>query len=259
MKPVKRPHGYQGGYLIGFIMIVVVLLRSLLFYQSQPDLILIILLIAIYALLYSVEPWLSGRFHWQPHLYFPLQTALVIALSNLRPFLDFQTILYFPLCIQIFRTFSRPVAMSWMIFFVILLGFTIIPGLGWWEGLALLLLNIAMGTFIISYDFLYLRTQADQTRSQELLADLQSAHQKLQEQAAQAEELAATRERNHLARELHDSVGQMIFSITLTSQSARLLLERNPLRARGEIERLQAMTSKALSQLRLLIAELRPH
>jgi signal transduction histidine kinase len=127
-----------------------------------------------------------------------------------------------------------------------------------WEGIALLLLNIATGTFLISYDFLYLRTQADQAESQRLLTDLQSAHQELQEQAAQTEELAAARERNRLARELHDSVSQIIFSLTLTSQSARLLLERDPSRARREIEHLQAMTSSALAQLRSLIAELRP-
>ena len=258
MRRVERPHGYQGGYLIGFILIGVVALRALLFYQGQPDLILVIPLIAMYALLYSLEPWLSKRFQWHPHIYFPLQTALVIVLSNVRPFLDFQTVLYFPLCIQLFRTFPRRLAICWTLFFVFLLGIVLIPGLGFWEGLALLLLNIATGTFLISYDFLYLRTQADQAESQRLLLDLQSAHQKLQEQAAQAEELAAARERNRLARELHDSVSQVIFGITLTSQSARLLLERDPARVRVEIKRLQEMTSSALTQLRSLIAELLP-
>jgi signal transduction histidine kinase len=259
MKPLERPHGYQGGYLIGFIIIGVVALRALLFYQGQPELVLAIPLIAMYTLLYSLEPWLSKRFNWHPHFYFPLQTALVITLSNLRPFLDFQTVLYFPLCIQLFRTFPRRIAIYWTIFFILLLGIVLIPGLGPWEGFALLLLNIATGTFLISYDFLYLQTQADQAESQRLLADLQSAHQKLQEQAAQAEELAAARERNRLDRELHDSVSQIIFSITLTSQSARLFLERDPARARAEIERLREMTSNALGQLRSLIAELRPH
>lgn len=259
MNSSQRPSGYQGGYLIGFIMIAVVALRAFLFYQQQGDLPIVTGLIAMYALLYSLEPGLSDRFRWYPRLYFPLQTALVITLSNLRPFLDFQTILYFPLCIQLFRTFPRRIAIGWMLFFVVLLGITLLLGLGWWEGLALLLLNIAMGTFVISYDALYLRTQADQAESQRLLTDLQSAHQKLQEQAAQAEELAAARERNRLARELHDSVSQIIFSITLTSQSARLFLERDPARARAEIARLQDMTSRALNQLRSLIAELRPH
>ena len=259
MKQGERPHGYQGAYLIGFMMIGVVGLRAILFYEGQSKLVIVLLFIVLYAVLYTAEPWLSRRFHWHKNLYFPIQTAFVITLSNLRPFLDFQTILYFPLSIQVFRTFSHRTALGWMVFFVILLGITLIPGLGLWEGLALILLNLASGTFLISYDFLYSRTQADQAESQRLLANLQSAHQKLQEQAAQADELAAARERNRLARELHDSVSQVIFSIRLTAQSARLLLERDPARVPEQIERLQEMTSSALSQLRSLIAELRPH
>ena len=125
-------------------------------------------------------------------------------------------------------------------------------------GLALVLLFLAVCAFLISFDLLYLRTQADQAESQRLLAELQFAHQKLQEYAEQVQELAAARERNRLARELHDSVSQVIFGITLTSQSARLLLEREPARASEQIERLQEMTSAALGQLRSLISALRP-
>lgn len=259
MTETDQPHGYQGGYLIGFIIVGVAALRALLHYQGQPNLVAVIALIAMYALLYGQEPWLSNRFSWHKYLYFPLQTAFVITLSNLRPFLDFHTVLYFPLAIQVFRTFSPPAVISWLILLIVLLGTALIPGLGWAQGLALILLNLASGTFLISYDFLYLQSQADQVESQRLLLNLQSAHQKLQEQAAQAEELAAARERNRLARELHDSVSQGIFSITLTSRSARLLLERDPGRVPAEMERLQQMTSSALNQLRSLIAELHPY
>jgi signal transduction histidine kinase len=259
MKQREQLQGYRGGSVIGFIMIGAVAFRSILFYQVRPNVIIVILLITIYALLYTLQPWLARRFHGHTYLYFPLQTAIVITLSNLRPFLDFHTVLYFPLCIQTFRAFSRQIAIGWAVFFVVLLAITVIPSMGMWEGLAFVLLNVASGTFMISYDFLYLRTQANQATSQRLLTDLQMAHKRLQEQAAHSEELAAARERNRLARELHDSVSQMIFSITLTSQSARLLLERNPARVPGEIERLQEMTSSALNQLRSLIAELRPY
>jgi signal transduction histidine kinase len=259
MKPMERLHGYRGGYLIGFVLIGVSALRARLFYQGQSNLYAVISLIAVYGVLYSLEPLISKRFDWHRWLYFPMQTALVVVLSNLRPFLDFHTVLYFPLCIQVFRTFSRQAAIYWIILFVFLLWITIIPGMGLLEGFALFLLNLASGTFFISYDFLYLRTQSDEAESQRLLIDLQAAHQKLQDYAAQAEELAATRERNRLARELHDSVSQVIFSITLTSQSARLLLEREPTQVALQIERLQEMISSALSQLRSLIAELRSH
>jgi signal transduction histidine kinase len=259
MKSIERPHGYKGRYLIGFVLIGVAALRAVLFYQGLPNFYVVISLIAVYTILFGLEPLLSKRFPWYMWIYFPLQTALVVILSNLRPFLDFHTVLYFPLCIQIFRTFWRRAALRWMILYIFLMSLTLILGMGLWEGLALLLLNLASGTFLISYDFLYMQTKADEAESQRLLVDLQTVHQKLQEYAAQAEELAAARERNRLARELHDSVSQVIFSITLTSQAARLFLERDPAQVPTQIERLQEMASSALSQLRSLIAELRPH
>jgi signal transduction histidine kinase len=166
--------------------------------------------------------------------------------------------LYIPLCIQILRAFSRRAAMAWIMLYLVLLGVTFFLGMDFFEGLALILLYLAVGGFLISYDFLYSRTQSDKIESQNMLADLQIAHQKLKDYAAQAEELAAARERNRLARELHDSVSQAIFSITLTSQSARLLLDREPARVPEQIEHLQSMTGAALAQLRSLIAQLRP-
>jgi signal transduction histidine kinase len=100
--------------------------------------------------------------------------------------------------------------------------------------------------------------QRDQAESQRLLVELQQAHQQLKEHAGQAEALAAARERNRLARELHDSASQSIFAITLTSQATRLLLQREPARVAEQLERLQSLTATSLGQLRSLIAGLRP-
>jgi len=255
---MKRASSYQGGYLIGFIIIGVIALRDIIFFEGEPVWSIMISLLAAYTLLYTTEPWLSIRLRQYLFLYFPLQTVLVLSLTTLRPFTDISSLLYVPLCMQALRAFSRRAATMWLIFYVILLAVTVMLGLGWLEGLALFLLDLTVCAFIISYDLLYSRTQADQAESQRLLVDLQSAHQKLQEHAAQAQELAAARERNRLARELHDSVSQAIFSITLTSKSARLLLYREPARVPEQIDRLQAMTEEALRQLRSLIAQLRP-
>ena len=258
MTRVGQQRGYQGGFLIGFIIIAAVGLRTLIHYQGEPVLALVIALLLLYTLLYSLEPWLSHHFSWQKYLYFPLQTVLVIVLTNLRPFTDVSCLLYVPLSIQVLRTFPLQAARTWLLLFLVLLALTLMFGLGWLAGLALVLLYLAVCSFLASYDFLFLRTQSDQANSQHLLADLQVAHRKLQEYAAQAQELAAARERNRLARELHDSVSQAIFSITLTSQAARLLLDRDPARVPEQIDRLQRMTEDALSQLRSLIAQLRP-
>lgn len=249
--------GYQGSYLIGFIVMAVVAVRTSIHFQGQSALFVLIPLLVLYALLYGLEPWLSSRFQRTPYVYIPIQAVTVIVITNLRPYTDITCLLYIPLGIQVVRVFSQRTAAFWTAALVVLLSVTLVVGLGWVGGLALILLYLAVGAFLISYDFLVSQTQADEAESQRLLADLRSAHAKLQEHAAQAEELAAARERNRLARELHDSVSQAIFSITLTSQSARLLLERDPARVPEQLDRLQTLTEQALAQLRSLIAQLR--
>ena len=75
---------------------------------------------------------------------------------------------------------------------------------------------------------------------------------------AQAAELAASRERAHLAQELHDSVTQALFSMKITAGAARMLLERNEPGVDAKLDELSALASEALSEMRSLILELRP-
>jgi signal transduction histidine kinase len=253
---VTTARGYRGAYLIGFVIVAVVALRAVISNQNQPGAGLPLL--AAYAILYGLEPWFSRGTKLPRWPYFLVQTILVAILTNLQPFADVTSLLYVPVCIQAASAFPRRTAIAWVLVYVVLLTATLMRGMGWLEGLALVLLFLAVFAFLISYDFLYARTQANQVESQRLLANLQEAHAKLQQQAAHAQELVAARERSRLARELHDSVSQAVFGIILTSRSARLLLERQPPRVAVEIERLQAMTASALGQLRALIAELHP-
>ncbi|MEF3275935.1 MAG: GAF domain-containing sensor histidine kinase [Chloroflexus sp.] len=73
-----------------------------------------------------------------------------------------------------------------------------------------------------------------------------------------AQQAAALEERNRLARELHDSVSQQLFSMTLTAQAARAQFERNPARVRALLERLHETATAALAEMRALIFQLRP-
>jgi signal transduction histidine kinase len=74
----------------------------------------------------------------------------------------------------------------------------------------------------------------------------------------QASELAAAGERARLARELHDSVTQALFSMTLTTRSVELLLDRDPQGARRLLGELKDLERDALAEMRALIFELRP-
>jgi signal transduction histidine kinase len=74
----------------------------------------------------------------------------------------------------------------------------------------------------------------------------------------QAAELAANQERASLARELHDSVTQALFSMGLTLRSLELLLEADPQAAAAKLTELRDLQKDALAEMRTLIFELRP-
>ncbi len=74
----------------------------------------------------------------------------------------------------------------------------------------------------------------------------------------QSRQLAAAEERNRLARELHDSVTQTLFSISMISQALPSLIERNQAKAMDSSVRLSELARGALAEMRMLILELRP-
>ncbi|HEX6054593.1 MAG TPA: histidine kinase [Intrasporangium sp.] len=79
---------------------------------------------------------------------------------------------------------------------------------------------------------------------------------------ARSEQAAATLERQRLARELHDSVSQALFSMTLHARTVERQLEAEGLGpdapAATTVRRLAELTQGALAEMRALIFELRP-
>ncbi len=78
---------------------------------------------------------------------------------------------------------------------------------------------------------------------------------RLQERALS---LAVVEERNRLARDLHDSVTQSLFSMNLTIEAARMLLDRDTVAAAQQLTQLRERTQQTLAEMRDLIHSLRP-
>jgi signal transduction histidine kinase len=154
--------------------------------------------------------------------------------------------------------FSGYALWVWVGIFVLLSGGSLMFYLGALRGLSLSLTTIAGVIVVPTYIMVYRENELARRRSQVLLGELQETNQRLQLYASQVEDLAVLQERNRLARQLHDTVSQFVFSISLTARSAQVLLESDPMRLPEQLERLQAMTGEALAQLRSLITRLRP-
>ncbi|NLW47717.1 MAG: sensor histidine kinase [Firmicutes bacterium] len=74
----------------------------------------------------------------------------------------------------------------------------------------------------------------------------------------QNRKLAVVEERNRIARELHDSVSQNLFGISLNLKTLKYLLNRDPDKAGLTIDQLQEMVAEIQTEMRLMIYELQP-
>ena len=99
-------------------------------------------------------------------------------------------------------------------------------------------------------------------RSQDEIGQLS---RRLNRMAAQLQELIETRqqlsvvdERNRLARDLHDSVKQQVFAISMNLGAARALWEQDPETARGRLDAAFELARQSQQELTTIIQTLRP-
>ncbi len=74
----------------------------------------------------------------------------------------------------------------------------------------------------------------------------------------QAQAFAVAEERQRLARELHDSISQVLFAIGFGAHAAGPLVDSDPDRAKEAIENIRSLSAAGLTEMRALIFELRP-
>lgn len=115
------------------------------------------------------------------------------------------------------------------------------------------------GVLIIGRDTLNDDVQADREVLEALADHIGTAWEGMK-LAEQRRELARLEERNRLARDLHDSVNQMLFSLSLTAQGAESMLPDSPewVLIRDAMQDIRTLSRQALREMRALILQLRP-
>ncbi|OLD08678.1 MAG: hypothetical protein AUI90_06285 [Deltaproteobacteria bacterium 13_1_40CM_3_69_14] len=86
---------------------------------------------------------------------------------------------------------------------------------------------------------------------------LAEANDQLRAQAADIEELAKTKERNRIARDIHDGLGHYLTVVHVQLEAAQALLGRDPTGARRALLKAQELTREGLADVRRSVALLR--
>jgi signal transduction histidine kinase len=214
--------------------------------------------LAVFLVVTLAQPALARRAAWLTHLGLAGQAALAAALLALPPHPDAVFGLFTVMGLQAAVALPGRLVALWLVGLVALQGGLATAAYGLREGLALAAVPAVGCVALAEFALAYRESEAARAESARLVAALEAAHQRLEVHAAQAEELAELAERQRLARELHDSVSQTVFSLTLHARAARLSLDQHPERLGDQLERLSALAQEALAEIRGLIAELRP-
>lgn len=244
-------------YLIASFLYGAVVLRTLILYPSGLERVHALGILLLWLALFVSEPAISYKSTWYFQAYLTLQAALVYVLLAFIGPVDFFAVLLIILGMQAMLRLSPRVGALWLGLFSLMIPLLLTKAFGLMT-IALTLIYTAAIIFLGSYALAARRAQEARRKTRALAQELQVENQKLMVYVAQLEGISVARERNRLARELHDSVTQTVFSMNLTTQSAAMLLDRDMSQVGIQLERLNYLARRALSEMQLLVSELRP-
>lgn len=130
---------------------------------------------------------------------------------------------------------------------------------GWTQNFAQSVLTLLPAAiFSFAFSFVVRQQYTERLRAEALVQQLEEAQQQLRRYASEVEELITTRERNSMAREIHDTLGHYLTILAVKLETATKLEERGDPRLRSELVEARRVVSECLVEVRRSVAALRP-
>jgi signal transduction histidine kinase len=247
-------------YIATYLIYATILIRTLSWnYAIAPVPPAVLVLLVMYGVVLASETALARRLPGYALPYLLVQSGLTFAILLIAPVeIDFLFLLFIPLAFQAVMFYQRRVGFLWIGAFNLARAVPLVINQNWSldSGVGILLFA-GLSWVVGNYAHLTRRAEDARQKNQQLLGELQDAYHQLQDYAAQVEGFAAVQERSRLARELHDSVTQTLFSMNLTVQAATLLAGKDSLQVAAQLDRLQELAHSALGEIQVLASQLR--
>lgn len=185
-----------------------------------------------------------------------LMTGLATCLFFFKSGWNFFPIVFFILSPQVMIDFPLKIGAVWLVVYTVITAAFMFAASGV-AGLLDLLPYTAGYVFFGFFGWTMVQAQKDRQRSEQLLTDLQAAHEKLQRYTEQVEELTITEERNRIAREMHDTLGHRLTIAAVQLEGASRLIHSNPQKTETIIKTVHEQVKEGLAELRRTVAIMR--
>jgi signal transduction histidine kinase len=255
----------QTGNGVDLAFAVVVLASYLATFSSIREaslvkIILLILLGIVYVNLgiYGYSLASKSQFIWEKLLYFMIQIPIGGLIIYLGGGVGYNALVLLPLAghsIVLLKSFWLYTAN-----FAIGMAFLVtsrLMGVSLGEAWPNLLTFLAGQVFILVFTQMAIDEQRSRKEVERLVHELQAANDQLRLYAVQVEELTITKERNRLAREIHDGLGHYLTTIHMQLMAGRAVSNADPVKADELFLKAQNMAQEALADIRQSVAALR--
>lgn len=126
------------------------------------------------------------------------------------------------------------------------------------SGIQTTLSNLNLIAFII-FMILYLQEQMDETqRFVALNGELKRLNTQIKGYANLREKMGETKERNRLAREIHDTLGHTLTGLSVGLEACKVMIEKNPEATKTQLGVLQESAKRGLTDVRRSVDKLKP-
>jgi len=195
-------------------------------------------------LLIGLVPLLVGYYWWpaQNPLQTPFAMFFFVMLVLIAWQYQYRYVLTFVLCLSLYEAWLTP----WP------------ANVPWTAPAGWMVLQAAMMLLVGYVTATFVSVQREQrTALAEAYEQQAAAHERLQRHAATLEELATSRERNRLARELHDTLAHSLSALTVQLEAVRSLWTGHPEKARRLLDQADDTARTGLTEARRALQDLR--
>lgn len=243
--------------LVAYITILIFTILQVSVVQGIKDKLISVVIMAIFTIIWRFYLPKSEKSKFYLNLFVFVETIIILIPLFLNINWGIFPYLFFVLSVFSLMELSLTNGIIWIIIFSLISFIAFSYQLGIYQGALFGLLYGAGSLFFGGFGYALSIAIEARKKQEVLLEELKIANEKLKEYASKVEQLTLIEERNRLSREMHDSIGHHLVSVSLQLEILKKIIKEKPNDALKIIETLKKEISDSIQELRNVVKTLR--